>query len=138
MIALTRRSRRRIRSMLVVRPRALARLKAMAPRSVIVSAVRTPFGRLGGALADRSATELGSIAIRGALDRIDLAEDEIEYVIMGQVLQAGAGQAPARQAAIGGGKPEGGGGRTNKKGFAPANPGGANPPPKVPGGGHPA
>src|SRR3989440_8662474 len=106
MIALTRRSRRRIRSMLVVRPRALARLKAMAPRSVIVSAVRTPFGRLGGALADRSATELGSIAIRGALDRIDLAEDEIEYVIMGQVLQAGAGQAPARQAAIGAGIPK--------------------------------
>ena len=74
--------------------------------SVIVSAVRTPFGKLGGALADKSATELGSIAIRGALDRIDLAEDEIEYVIMGQVLQAGAGQAPGRQAAVGAGIPK--------------------------------
>ena len=78
----------------------------MAPRSVIVSAVRTPFGRLGGALADRSATELGSIAIRAGLDRIELAADEVEYVIMGQVLQAGAGQAPARQAAIGAGIPK--------------------------------
>src|SRR5256885_14453508 len=110
MIALTRRSRRRIRSMLEARPQALARLKAMAPRSVIVSAVRTPFGRLGGGLADKSATELGSIAIRGALDRIDLAESEIEYVIMGQVLQAGAGQGAARAAAgRGGGAREGGG-----------------------------
>ena len=52
-------------------------------RSVIVSAVRTPFGRLGGALADKEATELGSIVIRAALDRIGLENDEIEYVIMG-------------------------------------------------------
>ncbi|HEX6699837.1 MAG TPA: acetyl-CoA C-acetyltransferase [Gaiellaceae bacterium] len=72
-----------------------------ASRSVIVSAVRTPFGRLGGALADKPATELGSIVIGAALERIGLAPDEVEYVIMGQVLQAGAGQAPARQAAIG-------------------------------------
>jgi acetyl-CoA C-acetyltransferase len=78
----------------------------MAPRSVIVSAVRTPFGRLGGSLADKPATELGSIAIRAALDRIGLGEDEVEYTIMGQVLQAGAGQAPARQAAIGAGLPK--------------------------------
>jgi len=78
----------------------------MAPRSVIVSAVRTPFGRLGGALADKSATELGSTAIRAALERIGLAPDEVEYVIMGQVLQAGAGQAPARQAAIAAGIPK--------------------------------
>ena len=74
-------------------------------RSVIVSAVRTPFGRLGGALADKEATELGSIVIRAALDRIGLENDEIEYVIMGQVLQGGAGQAPARQASIGAGLP---------------------------------
>src|SRR5205823_4019000 len=80
--------------------------KGMAPRSVIVSAVRTPFGRLGGALADKSATELGSTAIRAALERIGLAPDEVEYVIMGQVLQAGAGQAPARQAAIAAGIPK--------------------------------
>ena len=75
------------------------------PRSVIVSAVRTPFGKLGGGLAAHEATELGAIAIRGALDRVDLRDDEVEYVIMGQVLQGGAGQAPARQAAIGAGLP---------------------------------
>jgi acetyl-CoA C-acetyltransferase len=75
------------------------------PRSVIVSAVRTPFGKLGGGLADREATELGAIAIRAALDRVDVRDDEVEYTIMGQVLQGGAGQAPARQAAVGGGLP---------------------------------
>ena len=74
-------------------------------RSVIVSAVRTPFGKLGGGLVDYEATQLGSIAIRSALDRIGLEPDEIEYVIMGQVLQGGAGQAPARQASIGAGLP---------------------------------
>jgi acetyl-CoA C-acetyltransferase len=75
------------------------------PRSVIVSAVRTPFGRLGGGLAEHQATELGSIAIKEALGRAGLEPSEVEYVIMGQVLQAGAGQAPARQAAIGAGIP---------------------------------
>jgi acetyl-CoA C-acetyltransferase len=74
-------------------------------RSVIVSAVRTPFGRLGGGLKDKEATELGAVAIRAALERVDVANDEVEYVIMGQVLQAGAGQAPARQAAVGAGLP---------------------------------
>ena len=74
-------------------------------RSVIVSTVRTPFGKLGGGLADKEATELGAIAIRAALDRVDVRDDEVEYVIMGQVLQGGAGQAPARQAAIGAGLP---------------------------------
>jgi acetyl-CoA C-acetyltransferase len=74
-------------------------------RSVIVSAVRTPFGRLGGGLKDYEATELGSLVIRNALDRAGLENDEVEYVIMGQVLQGGAGQAPARQAAIGAGLP---------------------------------
>ena len=74
--------------------------------SVIVSAVRTPFGRLGGGLASRPATELGSIAISAALERGGLEPDEVEYVIMGQVLQAGAGQAPARQAAVGAGIPK--------------------------------
>ncbi len=74
-------------------------------RSVIVSAARTPFGRLGGGLADRPATELGSIAIRGALDRAGIEAREPDYVIMGQVLQGGAGQAPARQAAVGAGLP---------------------------------
>src|SRR5918995_1786066 len=75
-------------------------------RSVIVAAVRTPFGKLGGGLAGHQATELGSIAIRSALDRIGIENDEVEYVVMGQVLQAGAGQAPARQAAIGAGLPK--------------------------------
>ncbi|HMI29149.1 MAG TPA: acetyl-CoA C-acetyltransferase [Gaiellaceae bacterium] len=74
-------------------------------RSVIVSAVRTPFGKVGGSLADKQATELGSIVIREALDRAGVGNDEVEYVIMGQVLQGGAGQAPARQASIGAGLP---------------------------------
>jgi acetyl-CoA C-acetyltransferase len=74
-------------------------------RSVIVSAVRTPFGKLGGGLAGYEATELGSLVIRNAIDRVGLENDEIEYVIMGQVLQGGAGQAPARQASIGAGLP---------------------------------
>ena len=75
-------------------------------RSVIVAAVRTPFGKLGGGLAGYQATELGSLAIKSALERIGLEANEPEYTIMGQVLQAGAGQAPARQAAIGAGLPK--------------------------------
>jgi acetyl-CoA C-acetyltransferase len=75
-------------------------------RAVIVSAVRTPFGKLGGGLAQYPATELGAIAIRAALDRVGIENDEVEYTIMGQVLQAGVGQAPARQAAIGAGLPK--------------------------------
>jgi len=82
----------------------MASLSAMA-RSVIVSALRTPFGRLGGGLKDYEATELGAHAIKAALERIGLEPGEIEYVIMGQVLQGGAGQAPARQAAVGAGLP---------------------------------
>src|SRR5437773_5461193 len=74
-------------------------------RSVIVSAVRTPFGRLGGALAGYEGTELGAIAIRGALDRAEVEDEEVEYAVMGQVLQGGAGQAPARQATVGAGLP---------------------------------
>src|SRR5215468_4816744 len=74
-------------------------------RSVIVSPVRTPFGKLGGGLAEYEATELGSIAIKAGLERIGLEPNEVQYAIMGQVLQAGAGQAPARQAAIGAGLP---------------------------------
>jgi acetyl-CoA C-acetyltransferase len=72
---------------------------------VIVAAVRTPFGRLGGGLAKHQATELGAFAIVAGLERVGLEPDEPEYVIMGQVLQAGAGQAPARQAAVGAGLP---------------------------------
>jgi acetyl-CoA C-acetyltransferase len=75
-------------------------------RSVIVSAVRTPFGKLGGSLGDYEATQLGGIVIRAALDRAGIDDGEVEYVIMGQVLQGGAGQAPARQAAIAAGLPK--------------------------------
>src|SRR6185437_2519095 len=74
-------------------------------RSVIVSAVRTPFGKLNGGLAAYPATELGAIAIRAGLERSGLEGSEVDYVIMGQVLQAAAGQAPARQAAVGAGIP---------------------------------
>jgi acetyl-CoA C-acetyltransferase len=75
-------------------------------RSVIASAVRTPFGKLGGALKDYEGTRLGAIAVRAALDRAGVPNDEVEYVVMGQVLQGGAGQAPARQAAFGAGLPK--------------------------------
>jgi acetyl-CoA C-acetyltransferase len=75
-------------------------------RSVIVSAVRTPFGKLGGALMNYQAPELGAVAIRGALDHAGIENEDVEYVIMGQVLQAGTGQAPARQASVGAGLPK--------------------------------
>lgn len=71
----------------------------------IVSAVRTPMGSFLGGLSTTPATKLGSIAIKGALDKIGLSADKVEEVFMGNVLQAGAGQAPARQAAIGAGIP---------------------------------
>jgi acetyl-CoA C-acetyltransferase len=74
-------------------------------RSVIVSAVRTPFGKLGGGLVRYEATELGAIAIRAALERAGVEDGEVEYAIMGQVLQGGAGQAPSRQATVGAGLP---------------------------------
>src|SRR5436190_10988335 len=77
----------------------------MAGRSVIVGAVRTPFGRLGGGLARYEATELGAVVIKAALERVGIEPQEPQYVIMGQVLQGGAGQAPARQAAVGAGLP---------------------------------
>ncbi len=73
--------------------------------SVIVSGARTPIGRLLGGLKDLSATDLGSIAIRGALEKSGVAPDQVDYVIMGQVLQAGTGQIPARQAAVKAGIP---------------------------------
>jgi acetyl-CoA C-acetyltransferase len=75
-------------------------------RSVIVAAVRTPFGKLGGGLAKLSAVELGAVAVRAGLERAGVAPGEVGYVVMGQVLQAGAGQAPARQAAVAAGIPK--------------------------------
>src|SRR3954464_5051232 len=74
-------------------------------RAVIVSAVRTPFGKLGGGLKDYEAPQLGAVAIRAALERIGLGGSEVASVIMGGVLEAGVGQAPARQAAVGAGLP---------------------------------
>ena len=75
------------------------------PRTVILGAARTPVGRLGGGLATVPATELGGIAIRAALERAEVAPEQVEHVVMGQVLQAGAGQIPSRQAQIAAGIP---------------------------------
>jgi acetyl-CoA C-acetyltransferase len=74
--------------------------------SVIVAGARTPFGRFGGAFKDVPATSLGAYAIRAALTRAGVKPGEVDYVIMGQVLQAGAGQITARQAAIEAGIPQ--------------------------------
>jgi acetyl-CoA C-acetyltransferase len=75
------------------------------PGSVIVSSARTPIGKLSGGFASLSATALGGKAIAAALERAGIAPDEIDHVIMGQVLQAGAGQITARQDAVAGGLP---------------------------------
>jgi acetyl-CoA C-acetyltransferase len=72
---------------------------------VIAGGARTPIGRLLGSLTDFSAAELGGIAIKAALDRAGVAPEQVDYVIMGQVLQAGAGQIPSRQAAVAAGIP---------------------------------
>jgi acetyl-CoA C-acetyltransferase len=72
---------------------------------VIVGGARTAIGRLLGSLSGFSGTDLGGIAIKAALQRAGIAGDRVEYVIMGQVLQAGAGQIPSRQAAVAGGIP---------------------------------
>ncbi|MFD6677838.1 acetyl-CoA C-acetyltransferase, partial [Rhodococcus zopfii] len=73
--------------------------------SVIVAGARTPMGRLQGALKDFSGSDLGGVAIAGALAKAGVAPESVEYVIMGQVLTAGAGQIPARQAAVAAGIP---------------------------------
>jgi len=74
--------------------------------TVIVAGARTPFGKFGGAFKDVPAVTLGGHAIRAALERSGVAADQVDYVIMGQVLQAGAGQITARQAAIEAGIPQ--------------------------------
>ncbi len=74
-------------------------------RSVIVSGARTPMGRLLGGLKDFSAADLGGVAIKAALERAGISGDQVDYVIMGHVIQAGAGQNPARPAAVAGGIP---------------------------------
>lgn len=74
-------------------------------RSVIISAVRTPFGRLGGGLSTMKATDLGGLVIREAVRRAGIADTSIDNVIMGMVLQGGAGQIPSRQATVRAGLP---------------------------------
>jgi acetyl-CoA C-acetyltransferase len=76
------------------------------PKTVILSAARTPIGKMGGGLATLDATELGSRAIGAALDRAEIAPEQVDHVVMGQVLQAGQGQIPSRQAQIKAGIPK--------------------------------
>ncbi len=76
------------------------------PKTVILSSARTPIGKLGGGLSTLDATELGATAISAALERAEVAPDQVQHVIMGQVLQAGQGQIPSRQAQIKAGIPK--------------------------------
>jgi acetyl-CoA C-acetyltransferase len=76
------------------------------PSSVILGTARTPVGKMGGALSSLDATELGGTAIEAALDRSGVAPDQVQQVVFGQVLQAGQGQIPSRQAQIKGGIPK--------------------------------
>ena len=75
------------------------------PKTVILGAARTPIGKLGGGLSSVDPTDLGATAITAALERADVAPDQVQHVIMGQVLQAGQGQIPSRQAQIKAGIP---------------------------------
>jgi acetyl-CoA C-acetyltransferase len=75
-------------------------------KTVILGSARTPIGKLGGGLAPLDATELGGIAMKAALERADVAADEVQHVVMGQVIQAGQGQIPSRQAQIKAGVPK--------------------------------
>ncbi len=84
----------------------LSKINVIMKEVYIVSAVRTPLGSFGGSLASLSAPQLGAIAIQGALDKIKISPDEVQEVIMGSVLQANLGQAPARQAAKFAGLPD--------------------------------
>jgi acetyl-CoA C-acetyltransferase len=76
------------------------------PKTVILSAARTPVGKMGGGLASMPAVKLGGVAIEAALQRAEVQPDEVEHVVMGQVLQAGQGQIPSRQAQIEAGIPK--------------------------------
>jgi acetyl-CoA C-acetyltransferase len=76
------------------------------PKTVILSAARTPIGKLGGALSSLDATELGGVAIKAALERAEVGPEQVEHVVMGQVLQAGQGQIPSRQAQVKAGIPK--------------------------------
>jgi acetyl-CoA C-acetyltransferase len=76
------------------------------PKTVILSAARTPIGKLGGGLSSLDATELGGTAIKAALERAEVAPEQVQHVVMGQVIQAGQGQIPSRQAQIKAGIPK--------------------------------
>src|SRR5947208_10273195 len=76
------------------------------PKTVILGTARTPFGKLGGGLSSLDATDLGATVISGALERAEVAPDQVEHVVFGQVLQAGQGQMPSRQAQIKAGIPK--------------------------------
>jgi acetyl-CoA C-acetyltransferase len=76
------------------------------PKTVILSAARTPVGKLGGGLSSLDATELGATAIKAALERAEVAPEQIQHVVMGQVIQAGQGQIPSRQAQVKAGIPK--------------------------------
>src|SRR6476620_10821784 len=76
------------------------------PSSVILSTARTPFGKMGGTLSSLDATDLGGHAIEAALERSGVAPEQVQHVVFGQVLQAGQGQVPSRQAQIKGGIPK--------------------------------
>ncbi|MGZ4271535.1 MAG: acetyl-CoA C-acetyltransferase [Solirubrobacteraceae bacterium] len=76
------------------------------PKTVILGAARTPIGKLGGGLSSVDPTDLGATAISAALERADVAPEQVQHVIMGQVLQAGQGQVPSRQAQIKAGIPK--------------------------------
>ena len=76
------------------------------PKTVILGTARTPFGKMGGALASLGATDLGGQAIAGALESAEVQPDQVQHVVFGQVLQAGQGQVPSRQAQIKGGIPK--------------------------------
>jgi acetyl-CoA C-acetyltransferase len=76
------------------------------PKTVILGAARTPVGKMGGGLSTLDATELGGVAIEAALQRSGVAPEQVDHVVMGQVLQAGQGQIPSRQAQIKGGIPK--------------------------------
>jgi acetyl-CoA C-acetyltransferase len=83
-----------------------ARYPAAVPHTVILSAARTPFGRLGGALSSRTAVQLGVVAASAAFQRAGVEPSEIDYAVIGQVVQAGAGHIPSRQVTLGAGVPD--------------------------------
>src|SRR5271154_6289047 len=89
-----------------MRPSNLAQYDSPMPKTVILSAARTPIGKLGGGLSTVDAPELGGIAISAALERAGVEPEQVDHVIMGQVIQAGQGQIPSRQAQIKAGIPK--------------------------------